>query len=69
MFAAHRPTQPIVLGIDSDATSFDLLDPFNRVFWRDMDKATAIDAAQRLGSMYSLVEHTGLDYNEKVVTS
>ena len=60
-------TLPTLLDITSEATSFDLLDPFNRVFWKDMDKATAIDAANRMGPQYRVVDHTGLDYNAKVV--
>jgi len=57
-----------VIAIDSTAERFDILDPFNRVFWRDMDAATAIDAANNLGAgWYRIVEHTGADYGDKVV--
>lgn len=56
-----------VTAIESDAERFDILDPFNRVFWRDMDAATAIDAVNNLGAgWYRIVEHTGADYGVKV---
>ncbi len=63
----NRPTAPQLLDIKSEATSFDLLTPFNRVFWSDMDKATALEAALKFGSQYRVVAHTGLPHNAKVV--
>lgn len=56
-----------VIAIESNADRFDLLDPFNRVFWRNMTAEDAIEAANRFGSLYRIVEHTGADYGVKVV--
>jgi hypothetical protein len=67
LIVKNPQTRPTVLDIESDAASFDLLDPFNRVFWKDMPKDRAIDAANQMGSQYRLIEATGLDYNAKVV--
>lgn len=56
-----------VIAIDSTAERFDILDAFNRVFWRDMAADVAIDAVNKLGAgMYRIVEHTGADYGVKV---
>ena len=67
MMPTNRPTEPQLLDIQSEATSFDLLTPFNRVFWSNMDKATVLDAARNFGSQYRVVAHTGLPHNAKIV--
>jgi hypothetical protein len=59
-------TTPTVLDLYSDADRFDLLGPSNRIFWRDMDKATVIQAAKTMGPEYRIIEHTGLGYNAKI---
>lgn len=56
-----------VIAIDSTAERFDIVDAFNRIFWRDMAPEVAIDAVNKLGAgMYRIVEHTGADYGVKV---
>jgi len=55
-----------VLTLDSSVESFDILNEFNRVFWKDMDAATALEAVNKLGTMYRVVPATGLDHNTKV---
>lgn len=55
-----------VLSLPTEIKSFDILDEFNRVFWKDMDGATALEAINKLGTMYRTVPSTGLDYGTKV---
>jgi len=55
-----------VLSLSTEAETFDILDAFNRVFWKDMDRATALAGVNKLGTMYRVVAATGLDYGVKV---
>lgn len=57
---------PKVLSLNSAAESFDILNEFNRVFWKGMDRASALEAINKLGVMYRVVPSTGLDYGMKV---
>lgn len=54
-----------VLAINSTADSFDILDEFGKVFWKDMGKDVALEAINKLGTMFRVVESTGLDYGVK----
>lgn len=54
-----------VISITSEATSFDILDEFGRVFWKDMDRETVLESVNKLGTMYRVVPATGLDYGTK----
>jgi hypothetical protein len=55
-----------VLSLSAEVASFDILDAFNKVFWKDMDRATALEAIAKLGTMYRVVAATGLNYGTKV---
>lgn len=55
-----------VLGINSSAAAFDILDEFGRVFWKDMPRDVTLEAINKLGPMYRVVESTGLDYGSKL---
>lgn len=54
------------ISINSTAARFDIVDDFNRIFWRDMDADTALAGVQKLGTMYRVIPATGLDYGQKV---
>ena len=55
-----------VLSLTTEVESFDILDAFNKVFWKDMDRATALEAINKLGTMYRVVAATNLNYGTKV---
>ena len=55
-----------VLSLTTEVESFDILDAFSKVFWKDMDRATALEAINKLGAMYRVVAATGLSYGAKV---
>lgn len=55
-----------VLSLSTEVESFDILDAFNKVFWKDMDRATAVEAINKLGTLYRVVAATGLGYGAKV---
>ena len=55
-----------VLSLSTEVESFDIVDAFNKVFWKDMDRATALESINKLGSMYRVVAATGLSYGAKV---
>ncbi|WP_168223493.1 hypothetical protein [Pseudarthrobacter sp. NIBRBAC000502772] len=55
-----------VLSLSTEVESFDILDAFNKVFWKDMDRATALEASSKLGTMYRVVAATGLGHGAKV---
>lgn len=55
-----------VLSLSAEVESFDILDAFNRVFWKDMDRATALEAIGKLGAMYRVIAATGLGHGVKV---
>lgn len=54
-----------VLSLSTEVDSFDILDAFNKVFWKDMDRTTALEAINKLGSLYRVVAATGLDHGAK----
>lgn len=64
--AVTAPTRPVILRIDSDADRFDILDPFHRVFWKDMDEQSTLSAMRDLGAQYFVVPTTGRDHGERV---
>jgi len=55
-----------VLSLSTEVQSFDILDAFNKVFWKDMDRTTALEAIANLGTMYRVVAATGLNYGARV---
>lgn len=55
-----------VLSLSPEVESFDILDSFNKVFWKDMDRTTALEAIAKLGTLYRVVAATGLNYGAKV---
>jgi hypothetical protein len=55
-----------VLSLSTEVASFDILDEFNRVFWKDMDRASALESVHKFGTMYRVVPATGLDHGAKV---
>jgi hypothetical protein len=55
-----------ILSLSTEVESFDIVDAFNKVFWKDMDRATALEAINKLGTMYRVVAATGLSYGSKV---
>jgi hypothetical protein len=55
-----------VLSLSTEVASFDILDSFNKVFWKDMDRTTALEAINKLGGMYRVVAATGLNHGAKV---
>jgi hypothetical protein len=62
---APRPTEPVILDVVGDGL-FDILDPFRRVFWKDMDRSEVLNAMRGFGSMYQVVPATGMPYGTKV---
>lgn len=58
-------TLPVLLDLVDDGP-FDILDPFGRVFWKDMDKATALNAIRGFDTQHRVVPATGLPYGAKV---
>lgn len=54
-----------VLSLSTEVESFDILDAFNRVFWKDMDRAAVLEAINKMGTMYRVVPATGLNHGAK----
>lgn len=65
-FTSNTPTRPTAIALDPSVALFDIVDPFNRVFWKDMDNATALAAIQGFSSQYRVVTATGLDYGARI---
>ena len=59
-------TLPKVLDVVGEGP-FDLLDPFGRVFWKNLTPKQATDSARKMGVLYRVVPVTGLETGQKVV--
>lgn len=52
--------------IDVPKGQYDLVDPFNRIFWVDMDREESLRCLVTFGPLYRLVPTTGLPHGSKV---
>lgn len=53
--------------IDVPEGQYDLVDPYNRIFWVDMNREESLKCLVSFGSLYRLVPTTGLPHGTRVV--